>query len=91
MYFTEILGVFIFSFILQYSLNTLFFETYSSSLIYESTKALEIKISMLFNLFFPKNTVLSCFFFFFFIIDLYFLIPAANAQVLISKQMHLKS
>ena len=35
---------------------------------------------MLFNLYFAKNTILSCFFFFFLIIDLYFLIPAVIAQ-----------
>ena len=44
-------------------------------------KALEIKISMLFNLDFAKNTILSCFFFFFLIIDLYFLIAAVTAQM----------
>ena len=36
---------------------------------------------MLFNLDFADNTILSFFFFFFLIIDLYFLIPAAIAQV----------
>ena len=36
---------------------------------------------MLFNLDFANNTISSCFFFFFVIIDLYFLIPAAIAQV----------
>ena len=46
-----------------------------------SIKALEIKNSLLFNLDFPNNTILSCFFFFFLIIDLYFLIPAAIAQI----------
>ena len=30
---------------------------------------------------FTKNTILSCFFFFVLIIDLYFLIPAAIAQI----------
>ena len=34
---------------------------------------------MLFNLDFANNTILSCFFFL--IIDLYFLIPAAIAQI----------
>ena len=43
------------------------------------TKALEIKTSMLFNLDFANNTVLS--YFFFLITDLYFLIPAAIAQI----------
>ena len=47
----------------------------------ESVKALEIKTSMLFNLDFANNTILTCFFFFFLIIDLYFLIPAAIAQI----------
>ena len=37
---------------------------------------------MLFNLDFISSTILSCFFFFFFlIIDLYFLIPRAIAQI----------
>ena len=36
--------------------------------------------SMLFNLDFANNTILSFFFFFFLIIDLYFLIPPAIAQ-----------
>ena len=43
-------------------------------------KALEIKISLLFNLDFANNTILSCFAFFFLIIDLYFLIPAVIAK-----------
>ena len=36
---------------------------------------------MLFNLDFANNTILSCFFFSFLIIDLYFLLPAAIAQI----------
>ena len=44
-------------------------------------KALEIKISMLFNFDLANNTISSCFFFFFLIIDLYFLIPAVIAQI----------
>ena len=36
---------------------------------------------MLFNSDFASNTVLSCIIFFFLIIDLYFLIPAAIAQI----------
>ena len=44
-------------------------------------KALEIKTSMLFNIDFPDNTILSYFFFFFLIIDLYFLIAAIIAQI----------
>ena len=37
---------------------------------------------MLFNLDFPNNTILSYYIFFFLIIGLYFLIPAATAQIL---------
>ena len=44
-------------------------------------KALVIKTSMLFNLDFANNTILSSFFFFFLIIDFYFLIPATIAQI----------
>ena len=40
----------------------------------------KIKTSMLFNLNFAHNTILSCFFFFL-IIDLYFSIPAVIAQI----------
>ena len=36
---------------------------------------------MLFNLDFASNTISSCIFFVFLIIDLYFLIPAAVAQI----------
>ena len=36
---------------------------------------------MLLNLDFASNTILSCFFFFLLIIDLFFLIPEAIAQV----------
>ena len=50
-------------------------------LIFESIKVLEIKTSMLFNLDFPNNTVLSYCIFFFLIIGLYFLIPAVIAQI----------
>ena len=63
---------FISSFVSLSSLNTLFTETNSSSIIYESIKALEIKTSIAFNLGFPSNTVISWFFFFILIIDLYF-------------------
>ena len=38
-------------------------ETYSSGLIYESIKALEIRTSIVSNLVFPNNTILSCSFF----------------------------
>ena len=44
-------------------------------------KVLEINNSILFNLNFAKNTTLSFFFLFFLIIDLYFLTPAAIAQI----------
>ena len=44
-------------------------------------QALEIKTSMLFNLDFASKTISSYLFFFFLIIDLYFLIPAAIAQI----------
>ena len=37
--------------------------------------------SMLFNLDFANNTILSCFFFLFLIVDLYFLIPVVIAQI----------
>ena len=36
---------------------------------------------MIFNLDFANNTISSCFLFFFIIIDFYFLIPAAIAQI----------
>ena len=47
----------------------------------KSIKALEIRTSIVFNLSFPNNTILSCFFFFFSIIDLYLFIPAVIAQI----------
>ena len=56
--FTSFLGVFI--------------KRNSSWLIFESIKALEIKTSILFNLDFAKNTILSCLFFLLLIIDLCF-------------------
>ena len=46
----------------------------------ESIKALEIRNSVISNLAFPNDSILSCFFFFL-IIDLYFLIPAMIAQI----------
>ena len=67
------------SFVSPYSSCTVFIKTNSSWLIFESIKDLEIKTSMLFNLDFVNHTVLSCFFFL--IIGLYFLIPAAIAQI----------
>ena len=48
--------------------------------MYELTKDLEIKTSIVSNLVFPKNAIWSCFFFFL-IIDIYFLILAAIAQI----------
>ena len=48
-------------------------------MIFESIKALEIKISISFNFDFANNTILSYFFYFFLIIDLYFLILAIMA------------
>ena len=75
--------IFISFLISLYSLNTLFTETNSSWLIYDSIKALENRTYIVFNLSFPSNTILSYFFFFFFIISLYFLISAVIAQILI--------
>ena len=43
---------------------------------------MEIKTSIVFNLDFPSNTILSCFFFFL-IIDLYFLIHAVIADIFV--------
>ena len=71
------------SFILLYSINALFTEQNSSWLIYESLKPLEIKTSIVFNLVFANNTTLLWAFLLFLIIDLYFLIPAAIAQIFI--------
>ena len=50
-----------FSFISTYSFSTLSTKTNSSWIIYDSDKALEIKTSILFNLAFSKNAILSCF------------------------------
>ena len=74
------LEFFISSFISWYYVNALFIETNSSWLIIESTKALEIKTFILFNLDFANNIFSSCFFFFFLIINSYFLIPAVITQ-----------
>ena len=46
-----------------------------------SIKALEIETSIAFNLAFPSNNILSCFFLLFLIIDLCFLIPAVITQI----------
>ena len=72
-------GFFISSSISQNLFCTLFIKTNSSRIIFESIKALEIKTSMLFNLDFANNTILSCFFSFL-IIYLGFLIPAVITQ-----------
>ena len=61
-----------------------FSETNLSWLIYVSTEALEIRTSIVFNLSFPLNTILSSFFFLFFIIDLCFFIPAVIVQIRIA-------
>ena len=53
-------------------------------LIYESIKDLEIKTSMLFNLVFASNYILSCFFSFFLVIDLCILIPDPISELVIS-------
>ena len=50
-------------------------------LIFEPIKAIEIKTSILFNLDFANNIILSCFFLFFLFIDLQFLIPAVITQI----------
>ena len=66
-----------------YSFITLFIKIYSSWIITESIKALEIKTSMLFNLSFANYIILLYFvFFFLIIIDLYFLLPAATAKII---------
>ena len=69
------------SLILRHSFSTLIIQRHSSWIIFESIKAIEIKTSTLFNLDFANNTILSCFFHFFLIIDLYFVIPEAAAQI----------
>ena len=58
-------------------------ETNSSWQIYKLIKSVDIKTSMLFNLSFANNIILSCFFFFFLINDLYFLVPSVIAQICI--------
>ena len=69
------------SFVSLYSFRTLFIKTNSSLQITESIKDLEIKTSMLFNLDFANNTILSCFFLIFLIIDLYFFNSCFIAQI----------
>ena len=67
------------SFISLYSFKTLFIKKNQSWLTTESIKTLEIKASMLFNLDFAYNNILSCFFFFFIIIN-FLLIAAVIVQ-----------
>ena len=50
--------------------------------MFESIKGLKKRPSIVFNLSFPYNTIISCFFFFF-IITLYLLIPANIEQTFI--------
>ena len=66
---------------MSYSFRTLFIETSLSWLIFESIKALEIQTSMLVNLDFARDTILSCFLVFLLIIDLHFFISIAIAQI----------
>ena len=72
---TAFLG-FLISFISLCSCSTLFTETNSSQLRFDSSKSLEIKTSIIFNLVFANNNIKSCFSFFFMEIDLHFLIHA---------------
>ena len=83
-YSLKVSGFFNSFFISLYPLKALFTETNSSWLIYESIKALKFKTSIVFNLNFLDDTILSCFFFFFFMIGLYFLSPAVIAQIFIA-------
>ena len=78
-----ILGVFIASFMSLYIVNKLVTSKNSLQLISESIKVLEIMTSMIFNLGFANNTVLSCFFLFFLIIHLYVLILRVTTPILI--------
>ena len=70
---------FLFHFIIFSSLNASLTETNSLWLIYESTKAIEIRTSIVSNLAFPSSTILSCFFFL--ITGLYTLIPAVIEHI----------
>ena len=80
-YYPEVSGFFISSFISLYSLNTLFTKTNLSWLIHESIKVLEIRVPIVFSSVFPNNFI-SSYFLYFLIIDLYIFIPAEIAQVL---------
>ena len=64
----------------SYYFNTLFIETNSSWLIYESINALEINTSTVFNWAFAYNIIWLCFFFFFLVIDFYLLIITVVAK-----------
>ena len=64
----------------SYFFRTLMIKAYSSQLIFELIKVLEIKTSILFNLNFAKNTIF-CDFSLFLIIYLYFLLPAFIAHI----------
>ena len=66
--------------LLEFLISSLI-KTNSLQVISESIKTLEIKTSMLFNLDFASNTILSRFFYSFLIIGLYFLIPAVIVQI----------
>ena len=66
--------------LLEFLISSLI-KTNSSQVISESIKTLEIKTSMLFNLDFASNTILSRFFYSFLIIGLYFLIRAVIVQI----------
>ena len=74
------LGFLISFFVSLYSLSTLFTEINSSWVIYESIKAITLKTSIVFNFAFANNTILL-YFFLFFLNDLYFWVPAVNAQI----------
>ena len=58
---TALSGFLIYSFISLYSLNTFFTETNLSWLIYELAKVLEIRMLIVFNVFYANNIILSCF------------------------------
>ena len=49
--------------------------------MYKLIKALHFRNSIVFNLYFPSNTILSYFFLFFLIMHLYFLILAVIAHI----------
>ena len=80
-YSTDVSGSFFF--IPLFFLNTLFIETNSSWLIYESIEAVEIETWITFNLAFPCNTIGSCFLFFFLINDLSVLIHVVITQIFV--------